>query len=455
VVGLAGLLFSLKNTSPKQAFWRVFGFGLALFGIGVSWVFVSIYRYGGAPLPLAALLTLVFIVFLSLLLAPLGPLYRLFKMPTWVTFPLLWVGFESLRASLFTGFPWLLMGTAHVESLLGNWAPLGGVWLVSFMVALLASLISVSPLKGMIIGLVLACSAGLSHLSWVHPVPHKTQSVTLIQPNFAPDMALNPAKSEALLQTLKQLSTPFLSRPTWIIWPESALPVSLPYAEGWLLRLTQSKSSTLFVSAPYFYETHPHPNPPPLSGGGDKGNIRAQHPSYTNQIWKVGTPHRYEKQHLVPFGEYVPFEPYLRGLIHFFDLPLSQFSRGQHIQPLQYQDWTIGTTICYEMAYPRLVAQQAAFSDILLNVSNDGWFGSSLGPYQHLQMAQMRAKETGRMIVRSTNTGLSAIIDTKGHLVKILPLGEAGILEAEVQAFSGTTPWVWFVIQFSSVFQKS
>ena len=433
VIGLAGLLFSLKNASPKQAFWRVFSFGFALFGMGVSWVFISIYRYGGAPLPLAAVLTLLFIVFLSLFLAPLGPLYRLSKMPPWVTFPVLWVGFEGLRASIFTGFPWLLMGTAHVESILGHWAPLGGVWLVSFIVALLASLISLSPMKGIGIGVLLACSAGLSQVTWVHPLP-KTQSVTLIQPNFTPDMALNPAHIHSMMHTLQQISAPFLGQNTWIIWPESALPVPLPYADNWLLQLTQSKPSTLFVSAPYFYEIPPR---------------------YTNSVWIVGTNNRYEKQQLVPFGEYVPFESQLRGLIHFFDLPLSQFSRGQHTQPLQYHSWTIGTSICYEMAYPGLVAQQAAVSDILLNVSNDGWFGHSLGPYQHLQMAQMRAKETGRMVIRATNTGLSALIDAEGHLVTTLPLGEVGALTAEGQAFSGTTPWVWFMVQFSSVFRKS
>ena len=144
---------------------------------------------------------------------------------------------------------------------------------------------------------------------------------------------------------------------------------------------------------------------------------------------------------MVPFGEYVPFESWLRGLIQFFDLPMSDFKSGTQTDPLILGDWRLGVAICYETAYPELIRERVKNADLLLVVSNDAWFGHGLAPAQHLQIAQMRARETGRMVIRATNNGFSAIIHPNGQLISTLPLDEKGVLSGIVTAYSGSTPY--------------
>lgn len=151
----------------------------------------------------------------------------------------------------------------------------------------------------------------------------------------------------------------------------------------------------------------------------------------------------YHKQRLVPFGEYIPFEGLLRGVIPFFDMPMSSFTEGRpDQQPLQVQKLWLGPMICYEIAYPELVRHIAARSDILTTISNDGWFGGSIGPHQHFQMVRMRAQETGREVIRATNNGISAIIKADGSVQDIAPQFKRLVLRATAHARNGMTPYV-------------
>lgn len=424
VLSLLLLLASLQKATPKQATFQVFLFSMIFFSISVSWVFISIHRFGDASVLLAGLLTALFIIYLSILQAGFGWMFAHCRTPWRKTFffPLGWVSFELLRSYLFTGFPWVLVGTAHVLSPFGALAPIGSVWLVSGAVSLFVSLTYLcltekghTRLIGffLLITLVILLFM-LQNRTHTTPLPHKTVRIALVQPSVPQLLRWDPKQAEQTLVDLKNWSEPYWDTVDWIIWPEGALPIPLPESAPWLLQLANK-----------------HPSTQLLTG------VPAQSPEgfYYNDVWAVNTPFYYEKQHLVPFGEYVPFESWLRGLITLFDLPMSDFKPGTKIGPLILGDWRVGVVICYETAYPNLVQARAKNADVLLIVSNDAWFGHGLAPAQHLQMAQMRALETGRMVIRATNNGLSAIIDAKGHLVSTLPLDAKGVLLGTIIAY--------------------
>ena len=150
----------------------------------------------------------------------------------------------------------------------------------------------------------------------------------------------------------------------------------------------------------------------------------------------------YRKRHLVPFGDFVPFESLLRGLISFFDLPMSGTTPGEAEQPLLHAaDIDLAMAICWEIAYPATVAADARLADALVTISNDTWFGESIGPSQHFQIARMRAKENGKYLLRSTNDGITAIVDDKGDVVGRLPRFEPALLTGTIHAVSRTTPF--------------
>lgn len=406
----------------------MFVFSLGFFGLGASWVFISIHRFGGASVFLAGLLTALFIFYLSFLQAGFGWVFAQVTSP-WkrvLAFPLGWVLFEILRSYLFTGFPWLLVGTAHVLSPFGALAPIGGVWLISGAVTLSASLcyycltekkpVRYIALSGMaLLGLLLW---NLQDKSWTTPL-EKTVTIALVQPSIAQELRWDPRHTQQTLLELQRLSAPYWDTVDWLIWPEGAMPVPLPDSESWLNNLANQHPSLLLTGVPALSQTG----------------------SYTNEVWAVGTTEHYQKEHLVPFGEYVPFESWLRGAIAFFDLPMSDFQAGVRTGPLALKDWSLGVAICYETAYPELMRARAKNADALLILSNDAWFGHGFAPAQHLQIAQLRARESGRMVLRATNNGFTAIINPDGTIQAKLLLDKKEVLIGEITAFSGHTPW--------------
>ena len=431
-IALSGFLFSLQNTTTARGtFKQSFLFFLSFFAMGIHWVFVSIHTFGQTPLIVAGSLTILFILFLSTLHAFLGPCWFYSKryysahFASFVLFPTLWILLEWIRSTLFTGFPWLLLGTSQVETLIGNFAPIGGVGLVSWLVVLIAALtltlLQTRQIRWLLsIAVLLALSYALSWFSWTEALKEKTLKVALIQPNEEPRLKWNAYHAHQVLAHLEQAFHLVERQVDWIIFPEGAVPIPMPEASLWFDRF---------------------PKTPLLISG-----IPAELPNgdYRNQMRLIHTQQVYEKHLLVPFGEYIPFERWLRGLINFFDLPMSSFSEGTQTAPLEWRDWRIGSAICYEMAYPEWIRTQAKNADILLTISNDGWFGSSAAPYQHLQIAQLRAKETGKMVLRATNNGISALIDSHGHVIQKSQLNTADILIVKAEAFFGKTPWVRF-----------
>ncbi len=252
--------------------------------------------------------------------------------------------------------------------------------------------------------------------------------VAAVQGNVAQSMKWDPKKLEMQLLLYRDMT--FRSRPAdLIVWPETAVPILKEHAAGYLDMMagfSQQRDAALITGVPVR-----QPNA--------AGEMR-----YYNGLTAVGAgAGTYLKQKLVPFGEYVPLQEVLRGLIAFFDLPMSDFARGEPGQPLlQAKGLQIAPYICYEVVYPEFAAGLAAQSDLLLTVSNDAWFGRSIGPLQHLQMAQMRALEAGRWMIRATNNGITVLIDPRGRITEQVPQFEEAVLYGEVTPMQGLTPYL-------------
>ena len=423
-----GLLYvGLHTLSPGQAALKGWLYGVALFASGTSWVYVSIHDYGYTGVPLAVFLTALFVSVLALFFAGTFWLYRRFIGPRWalLTFAGAWVLGEVLRTYLFTGFPWLLVGSSYVDSPLASWAPVGGVYLLSLLVVLTGTLgaellrrqwWAALPLAAIWLAPVVLPS------QWTTPVSEPTR-VALLQGNQPQLLKWTLEGQHTAANIYSDLSREVADEADLILWPETALPMIDSQARPVLERV----------------QANLPPEAALLTGivQLDENN------RYFNSVIGVGDVEgSYQKEHLVPFGEYLPLESLLRGTIDFFDLPMSSFSKGASEQvPMQAAGVAIGNAICYEIIYPQLVAQRAADSGVIVTVSNDTWFGASIGPHQHLQMARLRALENGRYVVRATSNGITAIINPRGELVDRAPQFETTYLTGEFYAMEGLTPF--------------
>lgn len=443
IVVIALFYLGLRTLNPRQALWRGWWFGFGLYGAGTSWVYVSIHQFGDASPALAGALTLAFV-------AALG---AFFALPAWLwarwlrrdeapladalAFAALWVAQEAFRGWFLTGFPWLYSGYSQLTGPLSGLAPLGGVWLISFALALTATLLvnlyslrtRLSFLAAAIVLLAAPWVAGFSlkHHQWTTPVGEPLKVMT-IQGNVPQNMKWDPEQLDAQLSLYRDLT--FQSKPAdLIVWPETAVPILKERASGYLSvmdKFANDRNAALITGVP-------------LRQANAQGDQR-----YYNAVTVVGQGSGdYLKQKLVPFGEYVPLQDVLRGLIAFFNLPMSDFARGSADQQLlQAKGYSIATYICYEVVYPEFAAGLAAQSQLLLTVSNDAWFGDSIGPLQHLQMAQMRALEAGRWMIRATNNGMTGLINPFGEITLQLPQFKRAVMYGHVQPVEGLTPYL-------------
>ncbi|MEB2325695.1 MAG: apolipoprotein N-acyltransferase [Pseudomonas sp.] len=443
LLSIALLYLGLRQLTPKAAAGRGWCYGFGLFASGVSWVYVSIHDFGAASPALAGLLTLGFVAGLALFFALLGWLWaRWFRreqapLADALAFAALWLALDALRGWVLTGFPWLYVGYTQLHGPLAGLAPVGGVWLLSFAIALSAALLVNLPrllaTRGQLaIALPLLAAPWLTGWwlaghAWTED-KGAPLTVAAVQGNVAQSMKWDPKKLEMQLLLYRDMT--FRSRPAdLIVWPETAVPILKEHAAGYLDMMagfSQQRDAALITGVPVR-----QPNA--------DGEMR-----YYNGLTAVGAgAGTYLKQKLVPFGEYVPLQEVLRGLIAFFDLPMSDFARGEPGQPLlQAKGLQIAPYICYEVVYPEFAAGLAAQSDLLLTVSNDAWFGRSIGPLQHLQMAQMRALEAGRWMIRATNNGITVLIDPRGRITEQVPQFEEAVLYGEVTPMQGLTPYL-------------
>jgi apolipoprotein N-acyltransferase len=427
----------LQHKTPKAAFTSGLGYGLGVFGVGISWVFVSIHRYGNTHILLAILITALLVIVLALFIATQGYVLKRFFRGNATAFCLLgfpscWVLFEWLRSWLFTGFPWLYLGYSQLETPLSGYAPIMSVYAVSTAVlltsgALIVLLVGNKKVKAMgsfLIIFIWGMGYFFQHHNFTTHNP-KLYTARLVQGNIKPFDKF--ASMDPIGSTEEIYGT--LTEKEWgadlILWPESAVPLPLPYSKPYFDELEKralSHHSTLITGMQVINSKEEYHNS--LIALGEGNGI-------------------YHKYHLVPFGDFLPFESLLRGLIGFFDLPMSSFTSGPAQQPLiTAGDLKLVPLICYEIAFPELLRENIRNADAIITLSEDGWFGESWGPYQHLEIAQMRALETGRMVLRATTSGITAIIDPKGKLSATIPQFEARVLSGTFQSMAGTTPWV-------------
>ena len=434
---LAGLLLLWRRAATPQAAFRTgFAFGAGLFGVGASWVYVSLHDFGMMPAPLAAIGTLAYCAILALYPAAAGWCLARLRLDRAVSallaFPALWTIFEWLRGWIFTGVSWLALGYSQVDSPLAGLAPVAGTYGVSFVTALCAGLlvivISGSRKARLAGGLALVFAFGLGQLlkqiAWTSPqgTPLK---VALLQGNIPQDLKFQPDQYATTLATYKRLIE--ASQGQLIVLPETAIPRFLDAVDpGYLkdiARIAVERHADVLFGVP----------------------IRDREGRYFNSVVSVGASpsQRYDKAHLVPFGEFVP--PGFGWVVKTFAIPLSDFSLGpKNPKPLALAGQLVAPNICWEDAFGEEIIRQLPEATLLVNVSNVAWFGDSLAPAQHLQISRMRAIETGRTMLRATNTGVTAIIDPRGRVVARLPQFAEGILAGEVRGYVGASPYVRF-----------
>ncbi|MCW8107961.1 apolipoprotein N-acyltransferase [Alteromonas ponticola] len=419
-------------------------FGFGWFGAGISWVHVSIADYGGLPLiasiGLMALLSAYLAIYSAL---AFWAVKKYFTPALWpLALPFFWFIGEWLRSWVLTGFPWLSLGYSQIESPLSGWIPIIGETGVTSLIVLLATVLAVYQLKfhwmriALIYTVVFLSGYVASHYQWVKL--EKTIQVSMVQGNIPQSLRWTPEQDRPTMKKYRKLTEP-LWESDLILWPEAAIPKLEPLAVDYLINLDKvtAKKNTSLVTGivNYNHETKAAWNSIIVLG---KKEAESQQGNY-----HYFHPNRYAKHHLLPIGEFVPFEDWLRNLAPLFDLPMSSFSRGDYIQTnLVANGLRLAPALCFEIAFPRQVlANVHNDTDLIVTVSNDAWFGRSHGPAQHLQIAQMRALETGKSVIRATNNGITAFIDPFGRVTSQLPQFEAGSLTAPVAVTRGQTPY--------------
>ena len=419
------------GATPRQAFWSGYAFGLGLFGAGVSWVYVSLHTFGAMPLPLAALATFLFCAFLALFPAAAGWLQARIPAQAAVRacllIPAAWTLIEWLRSWIFTGFPWLSVGYASVGWPLQGYAPLLGVFGLSFMTVSLGGMAwllfqrqRLLVFATTFIAIIVAGQA-LRHVHWTEPAGEPV-SAALLQGNIEQDLKFRPERYAAILATYVRLAEGAHAK--LIVFPETSIPRFLDRIEPEFLEqlagVARRNGGDLLLGVPY----------------------RSRSGEYFNSVISLGSspPQAYHKSHLVPFGEFIP--PGFGWVLGVLQVPLSDFSRGGHDQaPIAAAGQRVAVNVCYEDAFGDEIARRVREATILVNVSNVAWFGDSLAPAQHLQIARLRAVETGRMHLAATNTGITAAIDRDGRVLARLPQYTEGRLEVSAQGYAGATPY--------------
>ncbi|MGX2040202.1 apolipoprotein N-acyltransferase [Methylocaldum sp. MU1018] len=437
VVGLLFLFAGWADASPRRAFLRGYLFGLGQFGLGVSWVYVSMHDYGGASLIEAAALTALFAGFLALYPALAGWLSARFFSAgrlygALLVFPAVWVLAEWFRGWFLTGFPWLQVGYSQIDTPLAAYGPVLGVygigWVVAFVSGgILAAFRSARNTRIVVaIAIVAALGLGraLSGVSWTRPAGEPFK-VALLQGNVPQDMKWQP---EFQRETLQMYTA--MTRESWdsrlIVWPETAVPAFYHQVKDTFLAdldaEAKARGTDLLIGVPFY----------------DQAQDR-----YFNALVALGqSPGVYFKRHLVPFGEYLPLRPVLGFMLDVLEIPLSDFASGNGEQKaLVAAGHPLAASICYEDIFGQESLADLPQAAYLVNVTNDAWFGDSIAPHQHVQMARMRALETGRYMLRATNTGVTAIISPKGEIAVAAPLFRQARATGTITPYAGSTPY--------------
>jgi apolipoprotein N-acyltransferase len=442
-VALAYLFYQVgMGSSTRRAVFLGWAFGFGWSVAGMHWLYIALNRFGNLP----AVLSAIAIALLGLYMGLFGALAA--GVATWLrkrwslpvpaflllVFPTCWGVSEWMRGWVFTGFPWAASGYAHVTAPLGGFAAIVGVYGIGVLVAVCAACIAMLtqrrklPAVGLFAALLLA-GWGLTHVAWTAPAG-KPLTVRLVQGNIRQDEKFS---AEHLGDILARYRAMMTAAPADLIAaPETAVPVfpnQLPpdYLQTFRDYAARTGSAYLFGI--------------PLA---DSMTV------YANSVAGIGPQgqtYRYDKQHLVPFGEFIPTG--FRWFTDLMNIPLGDFTRGPAVQaPFAVRDQLVLPNVCYEDVFGEEIArnlrEEARPATVLLNVSNLAWYGESVAIPQHLQISRMRSLETGRPMLRATNNGATAVIDGRGNVTALLPFYSQGTLAATVQGMAGSTPYIRF-----------
>jgi apolipoprotein N-acyltransferase len=450
-VTLGGLLLLWQRAeTARAAAWAGWAFGFGLFGAGASWVYIALEHFGGMPTPIAIVATLGFVAYLALWPAAAGWIAVRCTPPSspqrLLAAAAAWMLAEWLRGFVFTGFPWLTLGYSQLPgSPLAGFAPIGGVWLVSLAVALGAAAVAqaadalAEPAPKKIVATVLGVLAlvvagGLAgSIEWTREQGPPV-GVSLVQGNVAQATKFDPEFRERTMEYYAALAERAQGR--LVVLPESALPMfadDVPDAIfARFARAGRARNGDVLVG---LFTLQPPP------AGADE-------PAIHNSVVSLGTAPAqvYRKHHLVPFGESIPLKPVFGWFIRsVLAIPLSDQTPGPaDAPPIEVAGQRVALNICYEDAFGGELRHAARTATLLVNVTNDAWYGRSIAAWQHNQIAAMRALETGRPMLRATNTGITSAIAHDGREIARLPWFTRGILEVDIAGRQGETPYVGF-----------
>jgi apolipoprotein N-acyltransferase len=435
------VLFALwRSASPWQAFRRGYLFGLGMFGVGVYWVYISMFWYGGMGVALSTFVTALLaatMAFFPALAGLAGVMLARGRGPfaAVLILPAAWTLAEWARGWFLTGFTWLQIGYSQIDTPLAGYAPVLGVYGMSLCAALSAALllamIARDAPKRLRTGALAAVAvlwlggAALERIEWTREAGAPLR-VALVQGNISQDLKWQPAMREVSVELYARLSRPHWEGSDLVVWPETAIPMTYADARPWLDELAaEAGAGGASLLAGLIYVD-------PRSGR-----------YYNSMVNAARHQEIYHKRHLVPFTEYLPLRALFGDLVDAFAIPMSDFASGAADQPpISAAGQRLGVSICFEDAFGEELIRDLPEATLLVNVSNDAWFRDSSAPAQHLQIARMRALEAGRWMARGTNTGMTAIVDNKGRLVDIAPPFVAHVLAGEVQPRAGSTPYV-------------
>jgi apolipoprotein N-acyltransferase len=430
-----------RDASAKSALLHGWLFGLGMQCSGVSWIYVSLHYHGGTPAPFAILLIVLLSMYLAIYPALAGFTVARFckqnaSLKLLLLFPAAWAVSEWLQGYVMTGFAWMQPAYTQIDLPLAGFAPVIGAHGVSMLVLFSAGALvllfsdqawrkaQVWKTTGLMLLSIWLIGFGLKQIHWTH-AKGQPVSVALVQGNIAQNIKWRSEIHDSTLELYRNLSLK-TKHADLIIWPETAVPDfahNLPlYLQG--LREDMKKKKSALLLGIFIQD--------------------AKTGRYFNSLLDINGG-AYHKRHLVPLGEYIP----LRWLVDFFnrwvDIPMSDLQAGANDQPmLRAAGQTLGVSICFEDAFSRDVRLDLPAASLLVNVSNDAWFENSQEPHQHHAIARMRALETGRYMLRATNTGITAVINDQGKAVAVAPQFKTTVLRARAQPMSGSTPYVWW-----------
>ena len=428
---------SVQSLTAKQGFWAGWFFGFGYFGLCVNWVYNSIHMFGSATAPLAGAVTLLFVLVMTLFPAIcVWSFIRLKSRVAWpwraLLFASLWVLLELARGKIMGGFPWALLGYSQTTEWFGSLAPYVGVYGIGFLIVLLPNVLvdlvryssSQSAQAISVVAVLLISTAvwfGLHKLDQVELSEAKGTSlnVRLVQANIPQELKFSVERLQSSLEQYTRLSLESLPATDIIIWPETAIPTYFARIEDYIEPFAQGlhdQGTEVLAGGFYRDETH----------------------SYNAIRQLAGEKALYQKRHLVPFGEYMPFRFMLGWLKSFVEIPMSDLGKGSGPNvPMILKNESLGLSICYEDVFGEEMRELIPAAGVLVNVSNDAWFGEKLAPYQHQQKAQMRARELVRPLIRVTNTGVSSVIDHKGRIEGSIAHNTQGYMDSTVYPRTG------------------